>query len=479
MNFKDMDIETSIQKALDVLGYKKPTLVQEEVIPFIKNRQDIIVKSETGSGKTAAYAIPILHNMVWEENKPQCLVLVPTRELALQVTEDFMHLGVYKRVKALAIFGKQPYKFQIQDLRQKTHIVVGTPGRVLDHIQRGTLDISNIQYIVLDEADEMLHMGFLPTVETILSHIQYPHCTCMFSATMPHVIQDLACTYIPHAKMVQIQKDRVLPTRIEHYIYCVKEHEKKDMLMKLLLFENPTSAILFAKTQENVDDVCSYLYDLGLCIDKLHGGMLQEDRIENIKDFKKGKLRFLVATDVAARGLDITDVTHVINYDFPMEVESYIHRIGRTARMDKNGKAISFVSQYDYEKKKKVEENIGYSLMKRDNQELHHLIIDDTSLQPLQTTFHEKIDKREAIKKDIVMLYLNGGKKKKIRPGDIVGAICEIDGICAEDIGTIQVQDHHSYVQILNDKGYKVLEILQKKKIKGKQLKVEIAENFI
>ncbi len=477
MKFKDMYIEASIQKALDVLGYQTPTKVQQEVIPSIQNMQDVMVKSETGSGKTAAYAIPILHNIVWEENKPQCLVLVPTRELALQIKEDFIHLGIYKRVKTVGIFGKQPYKFQVQDLRQKTHIVVGTPGRILDHMQRGTLDVSQLQYIVLDEADEMFHMGFLPTVETILSHIRHPHCTCMFSATMPPVIQDLACAYMHDAKVIQIQKEGVIPTRIEHYVYHVKEQEKREMLIRLLLLENPKSAIIFAKTQDNVDDVCSYLYGLGLCIDKLHGGMLQEDRIENMQDFRKGKLRFLVATDVAARGLDIMDVTHVMNYDFPLEVESYIHRIGRTARMDKEGKAISFVSSCDYGRQEKVEEYIGYPLTRKENQELYKLTIDHKHLQPLLTVFDEKADKGEAVKKDITVLYLNGGKKKKIRVGDIVGAICEINGMTAEDIGTIQVQDHHSYVQILNGKGHMLLEAFQVKTIKGKKLKVEIAES--
>ncbi|MDE6195518.1 MAG: DEAD/DEAH box helicase [Erysipelotrichaceae bacterium] len=474
MKFKDMCMEPAIQKALDMLGYEKPTLVQENVIPCIQKQQNVIVRAKTGSGKTAAYAIPILHTVVWEENKPQCLVLVPTRELAMQIRDNFTKIGLYKRIKVVTLVGKQPYHFQEQDLRQKTHIVVGTPGRVWEHIQRGTLDVSRLQYFVLDEVDEMLHIGFLPTVESILSNISSSCCKTMFSATISSEIQELAKTYMQDANMIEIQKEGEVPSNIEHGIYHVHEQEKKDFLMKLLVKEKPMAAILFVRTQENVEDLYTYLEEFELSVCKLHGGMLQEERMENIKAFRKGKKRFLVASDVAARGIDIMDISHVINYDFPLEVESYIHRMGRTGRKEKKGTVISFVTRQDKIRKERVEAYIGEALPQEDKKLLQQVEVLEEALQSLRRLFLER-EKEEYVDKDILMLYINSGKKKKTRPQDFVGALCEIEGICAEDIGTIQIQDYHSYVQILNGKGQKVCNTLQK--VKGKKVKVEIAKD--
>lgn len=475
MNFKQLNIEENIIRALDKLGYTSMMPVQEEVIPNLLNKRDVLVKSKTGSGKTAAYAIPLLQTITWEENKPQALILVPTRELALQVKDECNSIGVYKRMKTYAVFGKQPMKNQIQDLKQKTHMVVGTPGRVLDHLERGTLDISKVEYIVLDEADEMLNMGFIDSVENILSHLPENVVMCMFSATLPDTMRELSNQYLHDPVYVEMQQGHDVQNQIEHYAYIMKEHEKMDFLWKFLLVEKPSSAIIFCKTQEHVNDVCDMLYEHEVSVDKLHGGMLQQDRIENINDFKAGKLRFLVATDVAARGIDIEAISHVINYDFPLEQESYVHRIGRTARKDAIGKAISFISQYDGERVAQTEAFIQQSIEKRDKQAIDEAIITDKMLKDLQKKADVKLAKDVEIKKEIMKLYINGGKKKKLRAGDFVGAICEIKGITAEDIGIIQIQDQVSYIQILNGKGKQVLKELRKKTIKGKKLRIDIA----
>lgn len=476
MNFKDYQLDSRILEALQKLGYKKLTPVQEQVIPILLDDQDVIVQAKTGSGKTAAFAIPIIDKIDWNENKPQALILSCTRELALQIKDDFDNIGTYKRIKTLAVFGKQPYRFQIHDLKQKTHVVAGTPGRILDHLQRETLDVSHLKYLVLDEADEMLNMGFIDTVKDILSRLPKDRVTCLCSATMPDAILELAEEFTRSAKRIKVDEESVVDINIDAYAYEVKEHEKTEFLMKLLLKEQPSSAIIFCKTQEHVNEVCEYLYAQDCLVDKIHGGMLQEDRLENMDDFRMGRIQFLVATDVAARGIDVENVTHVINYDLPVEAESYIHRIGRTARIGKAGKAISFLSQYDGGRKEMIEAFLHTKFQIQDASEVMKLEINQKQIYHLNKQVVRKEKKNKELQKEITRLYLNGGKKKKIRPGDIVGAICEIPGVNADDIGVIQVQEMASYVDILHNKGNTVLHALRNKTIKGKVLKVQISK---
>lgn len=476
MNFKDYQLDSRILEALQKLGYKKLTPVQEQVIPILLDDQDVIVQAKTGSGKTAAFAIPIIDKIDWNENKPQALILSCTRELALQIKDDFDNIGTYKRIKTLAVFGKQPYRFQIHDLKQKTHVVAGTPGRILDHLQRETLDVSHLKYLVLDEADEMLNMGFIDTVKDILSRLPKNRVTCLCSATLPDAILELAEEFTKSAKRIKVDEESVVDINIDAYAYEVKEHEKTEFLMKLLLKEQPSSAIIFCKTQEHVNEVCEYLYAQDCLVDKIHGGMLQEDRLENMDDFRMGRIQFLVATDVAARGIDVENVTHVINYDLPVEAESYIHRIGRTARIGKAGKAISFLSQYDGGRKEMIEAFLHTKFQIQDASEVMKLEINQKQIYHLNKQVVRKEKKNKELQKEITRLYLNGGKKKKIRPGDIVGAICEIPGVNADDIGVIQVQEMASYVDILHNKGNTVLHALRNKTIKGKVLKVQISK---
>lgn len=477
MKFKALQIDEKLLTAIEKLGYKEATPVQEAVIPELKHSHDVIVKAKTGSGKTAAFAIPILDTITWEENKPQALVLTPTRELALQIKEDFDNIGTYKRMKTLAVFGKQPYKFQIHDLKQKTHVVVATPGRLLDHLQRETIDVSMIQYLILDEADEMLNMGFIENVKEILTYLPKDKVTCLFSATMPEAIEQLAQGFMKDPKRIEIAQPSVGNEQVEAYAYEVKEHEKQEFLLKLLLHEMSASAIVFCKTQEHVNEVCTYLYNKGLSVDKIHGGMMQEDRLENMNDFRLGKLQFLIATDVAARGIDVENITHVINYDLPVEAESYIHRIGRTARIDKRGIAISFLSQYDDTRKEMIEDYLHKQFHIQNRDEIMDVEISERSIKELKKKVIRKQNKNKQLKEDITKLYFNGGKQKKLRPGDFVGAICEIEGISADDIGIIQVQEMCTYIDILHGKGKTVLKALCKSTIKGKKLRIEISKD--
>lgn len=477
MKFEDFNLDKDICKALKTLGYEQPLPVQNAVLPEILKKQDVIVKSKTGSGKTASFAIPIIQDLIWDERDPQAIILTPTRELALQIKEDFDNIGAYKRIKTIAVFGKQPFRFQAQDLKERAHVVVGTPGRILDHLEQGTLRIQNIRYFVLDEADEMLNMGFIDTVNDIMSYFPGNKTTCLFSATMPLQIQELANTFMEDAKLIEMQTDNNVSEQVEHYAYEMQEKEKLEFLLKLLCKEVSESCIIFAKTQEHVKEVCDFLYKQGISVDKIHGGMMQEDRIANMKDFKLGKLRVLVATDVASRGIDIENVTHIINYDMPNQKETYVHRIGRAGRVDATGVAISFIAQYDGQRVEELEEFLGYSLNVRNSAEVEQVLVDEKALRKLGTPKVQKEEKGKDLRKDTMKLYLNGGKTKKVRAGDIVGSICEIEGVSGDDIGVIQVQDNQSYVDILNGKGSLVLKALQKKTIKGKKLKVQRAKD--
>lgn len=477
MKFEEFKLDTQILAALKKLKYIEPLPVQEKVIPLILEKRDVIVKSKTGSGKTASFAIPVIEDIIWEEKLPQCLVLTPTRELAIQIKEEFDSIGAYKRIKAISVFGKQPFRYQVQDLSQRCHVIIGTPGRILDHLERGTLHLEEIRTFILDEADEMLNMGFVDTVKEIMTYFPGNITTCLFSATLPEEIKELASSFMREETLVELSTKHEVSEMVTHYAYRLKEHEKLDFLIKLLCKEQPESCIIFAKTQENVKDVCDALYDLGLSVDKIHGGMLQEDRIENLEDFKLGKLRILVATDVASRGIDIEKVTHIINFDMPNQKETYVHRIGRSGRVDATGIAISFISQYDGERLDELEEFIKQPLEIKDRAEVENVEVNAKTLKPLTKTVAIKEKKGSILRKDTMKLYLNGGKSKKIRAGDIVGAICEIEGVTADDIGVIQVQDRQSYVDILHGKGKLVLRALQKTTIKGKQLKVQEAKD--
>lgn len=473
--FKKYNLCDEIIKALDVIGYKHPSDVQSKVIPEVLNGKDIIVKSQTGSGKTAAFGIPLCEKVVWEESKPQVLVLTPTRELAIQVKEELTNIGRFKRIRAVAVFGKQPFSEQTRELKQKTHIVAGTPGRVFDHIDRGTLDISNIRYLVIDEADEMLNMGFIDQVRDIINKLNKKRETMLFSATIPEEILGLCKMYMNNPINIEIKTQKLITDNITHELYKFEEFYKLDNLNKLLINEVPETAVIFCKTKENVDKVFENLNKKGYSVNKIHGGMLQKDRIEVMEKFKRGNFKMLVSTDVAARGIDVEGITHVINYDLPVEKEAYVHRIGRTGRAGARGKAISFVNQYEDRLLDMIEEYIGFKITIEN--EIFEVSKDkrNEAIQFLKSKPKVKKEKSKDINKNITKLYFNGGKKKKLRAGDFVGAISRIEGITGEDIGIIDVQDNVSYVDILNGKGNKVIEALKNSTIKGKKLKVERA----
>ncbi|RCW43109.1 DEAD/DEAH box helicase [Paenibacillus prosopidis] len=474
--FKDYALSDEIVRALESLAYETPTEVQREVIPVALEKKDLVVKSQTGSGKTAAYGIPLCELVDWNENKPQALILTPTRELAVQVNEDITNIGRFKRIKATAVYGKHPFHIQKAELKQRTHIVVGTPGRVLDHIEKGTLALQRIQFVVIDEADEMLNMGFIEQVQAIIQQLPSERVTMLFSATFPEDVANLSRKYMDEPVHIEIKAAGLTTAAIEHSLIEVKEANKFALLQDVTIIENPDSCIIFCRTQEHVDQVFRQLAELEYPCDRIHGGMEQDERFEVMNAFRRGQFRYLVATDVAARGIDITNITHVINYDIPLEKESYVHRTGRTGRAGNAGKAITFVTPHDGRRLADIEAYIGFAIPRASAPSAE-------DVEERRDEFEQKInvgpvlkkDKREQLNKQIMKLYFNGGKKKKLRAVDFVGTIAKLEGVTADDIGIITIQDNVSYVEILNGKGPHVLNIIKNTTIKGKQLKVHKA----
>nr|WP_245402538.1 DEAD/DEAH box helicase [Psychrobacillus psychrodurans] len=463
-------------RAIEQLGYTEPTEVQQKVIPVVLEKQDVLVKSKTGSGKTASFATPLCELVDWEENKPQALVLTPTRELAVQVQEDITNIGRYKRIKGLALYGKSPFARQKLALKQKTHIIVGTPGRVLDHIEKGTLDVSKIEYLVIDEADEMLNMGFLEQVESIIKLLPKTRTTMLFSATLSEQIKKLSSKYMKQAVSIEIDASEENAPNIEHVKYVVVEELKLSLLEKLTIVENPDSCIIFCRTKERVEQLVDVLDEKGYTADKIHGGMMQEDRFEVMDDFRKGEFRYLIATDVAARGIDIDDITHVIHYDVPLEQESYVHRTGRTGRAGRSGKSIMLATPFEDKFVREIETFIGFEIPAESEPIKEDVVKSRASFdEKMQEQPEVKKSKGEQLNMNITKLYFNGGKKKKIRAVDFVGTIAKIEGVSADDIGIITIQDTVSYVEILNGKGPLVLKKMRNTTVKGKLLKVHIA----
>ncbi|UZJ78545.1 DEAD/DEAH box helicase [Fictibacillus sp. KU28468] len=476
-SFNDYRISDEIKRALTVLKYETPTEVQTEVIPLALEKQDLVVKSQTGSGKTAAFGIPVCEMLEWEEKRPQALILTPTRELAVQVREDLTNIGRFKRIKAVAVYGKEPFAKQKEELKQKTHVVVGTPGRVMDHIERETLVLDQIKYLIIDEADEMLNMGFIDEVKKIIKQLPSNRVTMVFSATLPKDIENLCHQYMKDPAKIEIASAGMTTDTIEHSLINVQEEAKLALLKDVTVVENPDSCIIFCNTKEHVDTVYAELEASQYSVEKLHGGLEQEDRFAVMEGFKIGNFRYLVATDVAARGIDIDNVTLVINYDVPIEKESYVHRTGRTGRAGKKGRAITFALPYEGKYLRAIERYIGFEIDEAEAPTKQEVA-------KMQRAFEEKLSGRRVVRnnktarinQDITKLHFSGGKNKKIRAVDFVGTIAKIPGVSADDIGIITIQENWSYVDILNGKGSLVLQAMENTTVKGKKLKVSKAK---
>ena len=329
--FEKFNLDKEIIKSLNNMKYIEPSKVQEKVLPQLLNKRDVIVKSKTGSGKTASFGIPICQSIDVNENSVQGLIIAPTRELALQIKEEIQNIGRIKKVRCSAIFGKQPLKEQVAELKQRVHIVVATPGRIIDHIGRGTIDLSNIKYFVIDEADKMLNKGFVDDMESILNKLPQNTCKGLFSATIDENINLICNKYMKNPEKIEIDENIINEKKqISEFFVKVNKDNRYEKLKEVIYSQCPKSLIIFANTRDNVDELYKNMKKDKFLVKEIHGDMSQDKRLFIIKDFKENKFNILVSSDITSRGIHVDDIAMVINYEVPRDKENYVHRIGRT-----------------------------------------------------------------------------------------------------------------------------------------------------
>ena len=361
-DFKSIGINEELENLLKKNGITTPTPVQEEAIPLLLKGRDVIAQAYTGTGKTFAFMLPIMQNIDTSKPYIQSLIITPTRELAIQITNEAKNLAHLKDVSILAAYGGQDVERQLRKLNNGVHMVIGTPGRILDHLRRGSLDLGHLSTLVLDEADEMLNMGFLADVEDIMYKTPKRRQTMLFSATMPGPLRDLATKYMKDPAQIQIQGENVTLDEIKQVVIETTDRGKLDALCNIIDQQQPFMAIIFCRTKNRVKSLNWDLRTRGYNSEEIHGDLSQSKREQVIKSFRKMEIQLLVATDIAARGLDIEGITHIFNYDIPREGESYIHRIGRTGRAGESGMAFTFVTEKDMDTLRSIEKKIDMNI---------------------------------------------------------------------------------------------------------------------
>ncbi|MEA2078244.1 MAG: DEAD/DEAH box helicase [Candidatus Marinimicrobia bacterium] len=367
LKFSDLGLSNNSLSAIRTKGFEEPTAIQAMTIPvMLKNDKNVIAQAQTGTGKTAAFGLPILDLIDPDKTGVQALILTPTRELANQVSEEIHSLRGEKQIRTIPIYGGQSIDQQLRRLKKGVHIVVGTPGRIIDHLKRKTLNLRNIEHLVLDEADEMLNMGFIEDMEEIMKHTNPQKRTLLFSATMPDRIRDLAKTYMGGYELLKAKKENVTTDLTEQIYFEVKASDKFDALCRIVDFEDNFYGLVFCRTKQDADMLVTRLLSRGYDAEAIHGDISQAQRERTLNRFKKKSINILVATDVAARGIDVSDLSHVINFALPHDPESYVHRIGRTGRAGKEGTAITFITPSEYKKLMYIQ-RVAKTSIKRSN----------------------------------------------------------------------------------------------------------------
>ena len=520
--FTELGLSDQIIRAITDLGFEAPTPIQARAIPVLLTGRDMIGQAQTGTGKTAAFALPIIQSSDPSLNEVQAIVLEPTRELAIQVAGGIHDLGKHTGLHVVPVYGGQPLDRQFRALRAGAHIVVGTPGRVLDHLRRGTLSLASVKMCILDEADEMLALGFLEEVETILAELPTERQMAFFSATMAPRVLDLTKRFLKDPARVSIEsKRRTLDTTRQSY-YDVQPGKKMEALARILDMETPGPTIVFCRTRLETTDLADNLRLRGYVADALNGEMSQQERDRVMRRFREGQSDLLIATDVAARGLDIDTVTHVINFAIPWDVEQYIHRIGRTGRAGREGDAITLVEGRERRQLQIIERMIGATIKPvrlptaADIAARRRDVFKDTLRLALEAgEFDGHLDTVEALsdlynptqiaaaalhmlwqerhnaqtemsseelaadgerpESGMVRLFVGMGRQDGLRPGDLVGAISNEAGISGRSIGTIEILDKCAFVEIPSDEARNVVNALRNTQIRGKKPKVEVA----
>lgn len=523
VRFDELGLSDQILKAVTEMGFEAASPIQAKAIPVLLAGKDAIGQAQTGTGKTAAFGIPLLEKIDPKNKKLQGIILCPTRELAIQVAEEIRKLSKFMHgIKVLPVYGGQDIVKQIRSLKSGVQLIIGTPGRVMDHMRRKTIKFDQVHTIVLDEADEMLNMGFREDIETVLKEIPEERQTVLFSATMPKPIMDITNQYQKKdAELVKVVKKELTVKNIDQYYYEVKQKNKEEVLSRLLDMYNPKRSLVFCNTKRKVDELTTALQGRGYFAEGLHGDLKQTQRDRVMNGFRNGKTEILIATDVAARGIDVDDVEAVFNYDIPQDDEFYVHRIGRTGRAGRVGKAFSFVVGKEVYKLKdiqrycktkiyaqpipslddvtaikveKILENVNQIINNEDLRDVidmleNHLNEEDYTAMDIAAAFLKlSMGNEEAMEEEkgmdfgntgaeegMVRLFINIGKKQGVRPGDILGAIAGESGMPGKLVGSIDMYDKYTFVEVPTDRAKEVLIAMDHAKIKGKMVNVEPA----
>jgi ATP-dependent RNA helicase DeaD len=537
--FAGLGIDPRLLEGLTALGYEEPTPIQVAAIPPLLAGRDLLAQAATGTGKTAAFALPLLHRLTPDapaRDRTSALILVPTRELAIQVAEAVHRYGKVRGVRVLPIYGGASMSAQIRSLRRGVDVVIATPGRALDHIRRGTLELASVKVVVLDEADEMLDMGFAEDLEAILSATPDKKQTALFAATMPSRIAAIARSHLKNPETIRIDREVLragTTAKVRQVAYVVARPHKMAALARVLDVEHPVSAIVFCRTRTEVDELAETLTARGYRAEALHGGLSQDQRDRVMQKFRGRKADLLIATDVAARGIDVQHVSHVVNYDVPVAAEAYVHRIGRTGRAGRAGVAITLAEPREHRMLRNIERVTKQRIeiaplptvadLRAKRQEMTRVALRETILageldsyrgivEALVGEFdvmdvaaaavkradtHPDRDEAEDIpssapdrserprpperpskgrgrapSEPMTRLYIGGGRRQRITPADLVGAIANEAGVSGRVVGAIRIDEHHSLVDLPSAIADQVIAALRATHIKGKQLTV-------
>lgn len=523
-SFEDLHLDRKILAALKDMGFEEPSPIQKRAIPLALEGEDLIGQAQTGTGKTAAFGIPIIQKINEKDRHIQALVMSPTRELCIQVADEISKIGRTKRVRVLPVYGGQPIERQIRSLKRGIQVVIGTPGRLLDHIRRGTIDLEYVNFLVLDEADEMLDMGFVDDMENIIKNVPPERQTMLFSATMPRPILSISKKYMRAPKMVAIHKEVVTAPTIDQYYY--ETRDKVDGLCRILDTTDDCKMIIFCRTKKGVDELVIALATRGYEAEGLHGDLSQNQRDRVMKKFRSGQVDILVATDVAARGLDIDNITHVVNFDVPSDSESYVHRIGRTGRAGNSGVALTFITPREFRQLKLIERSIktkilrgtlptDASVLERQREQIvskMQTILEQDRYQdylPIVETLEKDYDIQDiaaaalkfmqegakaleepeeegeslpdslantGAKPGMVRLFINIGRSSRVTVRDIVQSIAIEAEIPARSIGRISIYDKFSFVEVPMEYAEKVLGVMHRNTIRGCRVNMEPAK---
>lgn len=523
-SFEDLHLDRKILAALKDMGFEEPSPIQKGAIPLALEGEDLIGQAQTGTGKTAAFGIPIIQKINEKDRHIHALVMSPTRELCIQVADEISKIGRTKRVRVLPVYGGQPIERQIRSLKRGIQVVIGTPGRLLDHIRRGTIDLEYVNFLVLDEADEMLDMGFVDDMENIIKNVPPERQTMLFSATMPRPILSISKKYMRAPKMVAIHKEVVTAPTIDQYYY--ETRDKVDGLCRILDTTDDCKMIIFCRTKKGVDELVIALATRGYEAEGLHGDLSQNQRDRVMKKFRSGQVDILVATDVAARGLDIDNITHVVNFDVPSDSESYVHRIGRTGRAGNSGVALTFITPREFRQLKLIERSIktkilrgtlptDASVLERQREQIvskMQTILEQDRYQdylPIVETLEKDYDIQDiaaaalkfmqegakaleepeeegeslpdslantGAKPGMVRLFINIGRSSRVTVRDIVQSIAIEAEIPARSIGRISIYDKFSFVEVPMEYAEKVLGVMHRNTIRGCRVNMEPAK---